>query len=453
MTECNGLPLLFSSVGTKKIVADFAGGDLTSDGGLPLLREVDRKLGLIDALDAAIYDPRFQPLVVHEQRTILAQRIFAIAAGYEDLNDHQTLRNDTLLAALTDRQLKVGQKEGDPLSSPPTLCRLENRITRGDLVRMSKALVEAFIASHSVPPEELVLDFDATDDAVHGNQEGRFFHGYYDHYCFLPLYVTCGQQLLAAYLRPANIDGAKHSRAILKLLVSRFRQEWPNVKIIFRADSGFCRWRMMRWCDRHNVEYILGLAKNEVLKRLARRSMITARWQCRCTGLKQRLFEDFDYAAGAWDRPRRVIAKAEHSDQGDNPRFLVTSLTGQAQGLYDDLYCQRGDAENRIKEQQLGLFADRTSCHAFLANQFRVLLSAAAYVLVETLRRVGLCRTELASAQVGTIRLKLLKIGGRIVRSVRRLVIHLASGFPLQETFKIILRHLQEWRCAPNPSP
>jgi len=453
MTECNGLPLLFSSVGTKKIVADFAGGDLTSDGGLPLLREVDGKLGLIDALDAAIYDPRFQPLVVHEQRTILAQRIFAIAAGYEDLNDHQTLRNDTLLAALTDRQLKVGQKEGDPLSSPPTLCRLENRITRGDLVRMSKALVEAFIASHSVPPEELVLDFDATDDAVHGNQEGRFFHGYYDHYCFLPLYVTCGQQLLAAYLRPANIDGAKHSRAILKLLVSRFRQEWPNVKIIFRADSGFCRWRMMRWCDRHNVDYILGLAKNEVLKRLARRSMITARWQCRCTGLKQRLFEDFDYAAGTWDRPRRVIAKAEHSDQGDNPRFLVTSLTGQAQGLYDDLYCQRGEAENRIKEQQLGLFADRTSCHAFLANQFRVLLSAAAYVLVETLRRVGLCRTELASAQVGTIRLKLLKIGGRIVRSVRRLVIHLASGFPLQETFKIILRHLQEWRCAPNPSP
>ena len=453
MTECNGLPLLFSSVGTKKIVADFAGGDLTSDGGLPLLREVDGKLGLIDALDAAIYDPRFQPLVVHEQRTILAQRIFAIAAGYEDLNDHQTLRNDTLLAALTDRQLKVGQKEGDPLSSPPTLCRLENRITRGDLVRMSKALVEAFIASHSVPPEELVLDFDATDDAVHGNQEGRFFHGYYDHYCFLPLYVTCGQQLLAAYLRPANIDGAKHSRAILKLLVSRFRQEWPNVKIIFRADSGFCRWRMMRWCDRHNVDYILGLAKNEVLKRLARRSMITARWQCRCTGLKQRLFEDFDYAAGTWDRPRRVIAKAEHSDQGDNPRFLVTSLTGQAQGLYDDLYCQRGEAENRIKEQQLGLFADRTSCHAFLANQFRLPLSAAAYVLVETLRRVGLCRTELASAQVGTIRLKLLKIGGRIVRSVRRLVIHLASGFPLQETFKIILRHLQEWRCAPNPSP
>jgi hypothetical protein len=452
MTECNGLPLLFASMDRRQIVADFHGGDLTSDGGLPLLREVDRKIGLIDAVNDAIHDPRFQPLVVHDQRTLLAQRIFAIAAGYEDLNDHQSLRNDTLLAALTDRQLKCGQKEEDPLSSPPTLCRLENRITRGDLVRMSKVLVEQFIASHATPPEELVLDFDATDDAVHGNQEGRFFHGYYDHYCFLPLYVTCGQQLLVAYLRPANIDGAKHSRAVLKLLVTRFRRVWPNVKIIFRADSGFCRWRMMRWCDRNGVDYILGLAKNDVLKRLARRSMTTARWQYRCTGFKQRLFEEFSYAAATWDRPRRVIAKAEHGEQGQNPRFVVTSLSGEAQGLYDKLYCQRGDAENRIKEQQLGLFADRTSCHAFLANQFRVLLSATAYVLVETLRRVGLAGTELACAQVGTIRLRLLKIGGRIVRTVRRIVIHLASGFPLQQTFATILRRLRDWRCAPAPA-
>ena len=453
MTECNEQSLLFSSLGAKKIVADFDGGDLTSDGGLPLLREVDRKIGLIDALDAAIYDPRFQPLVVHDQRTILAQRILAIAAGYEDLNDHQTLREDTLLQALTDRQLKVGQKPQDPLSSPPTLCRLENRITRVDLVRMSKVLVEMFIASHATPPEELVLDFDATDDPVHGNQEGRFFHGYYDEYCFLPLYVTCGQQLLVAYLRPSNIDAGLHSRAILKLLVRRFREVWPNVKIIFRADSGFARWRMMRWCDRHRVDYILGLAKNSRLKELARRSMVTARWQHRCSGQKQRLFEEFPYAAGTWDRPRRVIAKAEHSEQGENPRFVVTSLAGDPQALYDELYCQRGDAENRIKEQQLGLFADRTSCHAFLANQFRVLLSAAAYVLVETLRRVALAGTELASAQVGTIRLKLLKIGGRIVRSVRRIVIHLAGGFPLQEVFQAIVCRLREWRCPPSPAP
>ena len=317
---------------------------------------------------------------------------------------------------------------------------------------MSQVLVEAFIASHTTAPKELVLDFDATDDTIHGNQEGRFFHGYYDHYCFLPLYVTCGQQLLVAYLRPANIDGARHSRAILKLLVTRFRQEWPDVKIILRADSGFCRWRTLRWCDRHGVDYILGLAKNAVLKRLARRSMITARWQYRCTGAKQRLFEEFSYAAKTWDRKRRVIAKAEHSEQGENPRFVVTTLQGVPQALYDELYCQRGDAENRIKEQQLGLFADRTSCHAFLANQFRVLLSATAYVLMETLRRVGLAGTELATAQVGTIRLKLLKIGGRIVQSIRRLVIHLASGFPLQKTFVTILRHLHDWRCVPTPT-
>jgi hypothetical protein len=461
MTECNAQPLLFSSLGHKKIVADFSGGNLTSDGGLPLLREVDRKIGLIDALNGVICDPRFQPLVVHEQRTLLAQRILALAAGYEDLNDHDTLRKDTLLQDLTDRHLKAGQKPDDPLSSPPTLCRLENRLTRSDLVRMSRVLVETFIASHDTPPKELVLDFDATDDPVHGNQEGRFFHGYYDHYCFLPLYVFCGDQLLVAYLRPANIDGAKHSRAILKLLVQRFRQEWPDVKIIFRGDSGFCRWRTMRSCDRRGVDYILGMPKNKRLERLARRSMITARWQHRATGQKQRLFEEFQYAAGTWDRPRRLIAKAEHTDQGENPRFVVTTLSGDGQDLYDRVYCARGEAENRIKEQQLGLFADRTSCHGFLANQFRVLLSAAAYVLMETLRRVGLAGTDLARAQVGTIRLKLLKIGGRIVRTVRRLVVHLASSFPLQSLLRTVLHRLLDWsqrprtdrRCPPTAGP
>ena len=445
--------MLFANVARRQFIADFEGGDLTSDGGLPLLREVDRKIGLIDAIDHAICDPRCQWLIEHDQRTLLAQRIFAIAAGHEDLNDHQALRDDTLLKAVTDRKLKGRQSEEDPLSSPPTLCRLENRITRQDLARVAGVLVEAFVASHQTPPKELVLDFDATDDAVHGNQEGRFFHGYYDHYCFLPLYVTCGQQLLVAYLRPSNIDAARHSRAILKLLVSRLRQQWPDVRIILRADSGFCRWRTLRWCDRNGVDYIMGLAKNAVLKRLARRSMVQARWDCRRTGDKQRLFEELQYAAGTWDRKRRVIAKAEHTEQGDNPRFVVTSLTGDAQDLYDNLYCPRGDAENRIKEQQLGLFADRTSCHDFLANQFRVLLSAGAYVLLETLRRVGLAGTELSKAQAGTIRLKVLKIGGRIVRSVRRLVVHLASGFPLQSMFVTIVCRLREWRCLPILAP
>lgn len=453
MTQCNRLPLTFSSLGRRKIVADFAGGDLTSDGGLPLLREVDRRIGLLDALNDAVADPRCPWLIEHHQRTLLAQRVLALAAGYEDLNDHQTLRHDTLWQALTDRRPKAGQTEADPLASPPTLCRLENRITRGDLARMAQVLVETFIASRATPPTELVLDFDATDDPIHGNQEGRFFHGYYDHYCFLPLYVTCGQQLLVAYLRPSNIDAAKHSGAILKLLVTRFRREWPEVKIIFRADSGFCRWHLMRWCDRHGVDYLLGLARNPRLQRLARRLMIQARWDYRRTAQKQRLFEEFSYAAAPWDRPRRVLVKAEHSAQGDNPRFLVTSLDGQPQTLYDDRYCPRGDAENRIKEQQLGLFADRTSCHSFLANQFRVLLSAAGYVLLETLRRVGLAGTELAAAQATTIRLKLLKIGGRVQRSVRRLVLHLASGYPLQKTFAAILRRLEDWRCPPTRAP
>lgn len=453
MTDCTIGPLSFSSFNRRQFVADFKGGDLTSDGGLGLLREVDRKIGLIDAIDRAIHDPRRPWLIEHDQRTLLAQRIFAIAAGYEDLNDHQTLRDDTLLKALTERRPNGRRGQDEPLSSPSTLCRLENRVTRGDLVGMAQALVEAFVASHEAPPEQLVLDFDATDDAIHGNQQGRFFHGYYDHYCFLPLYVTCGQQLLAAYLRPSNIDAARHSRAILKLLVDRFRRAWPEVRIVFRADSGFCRWKLLRWCDRHGVDYVVGLAKNAVLKRLSRRSRVQARWTYRRTGEKQRLFEAFDYAAGTWDRRRRVVAKAEHGDRGENPRFIVTSLDGDPQDLYDRLYCQRGDAENRIKEQQLGLFADRTSCHDFLANQFRVLLSAAAYVLIETLRRVGLAGTELAGAQSGTIRLKLLKIGARVVRSVRRLVVHLASGYPMRRTFETVVRRLRDWRCVPIPDP
>jgi hypothetical protein len=444
---------LFASLDRRQLVADFDGGDITSDGGLPLLREVDRKIGLLDALDAAIGDPRNPIFVVHDQRTMLAQRIFGIAAAYEDLNDHNRLRRDTLLQAMTERQLKPSQEEGDPLASPSTLCRLENRLTRGDLVRMAEVFVEKFVASYHTPPQELVLDFDATDDPIHGLQEGRFFHGYYDEYCFLPLYVYCGDQLLVAYLRPSNIDAAKHSRAILCLLVERFRQVWPNVRIVFRGDSGFCRWRMLRWCDRHGVDYIVGLAKNNVLKRMARRSMIQARWDHRRSGLKQRLFEDLTYAAGTWDRSRRVIAKAEHSDQGENPRFVVTSLQGPGQDLYEKVYCQRGEMENRIKEQQLHLFADRTSCHDFLANQFRVLLSAAAYVLVETLRRVGLAGTELAQAQVDTIRLKLLKIGARVVRSVRRIVLHLASGYPLRELLAGVIRRLQDWRCTPAIGP
>jgi hypothetical protein len=292
------------------------------------------------------------------------------------------------------------------------------------------------------PPDELILDFDATDDLVHGNQDRRFFHGYYDNYCFLPLYVFCGSRLLVAYLRPANIDAALHSGAILKLLVKRIRQQWPNVRIIFRGDSGFCRWKLMRWADRNNVRYIIGLARNAVLERLSQRWAETSKTQFEQTHRKQRMFGEFSYAAETWDCRRRVIVKAEHLRQGENTRFVVTSLEGEPQRLYDDLYCQRGEAENRIKEQQLGLFADRTGCHDFVANQFRVLLSAAAYILMDTLRRQGLAGTELANAQVWTIRNKILKIGARIVCSVRRIVLHLAGGYPFKNLFAFALARL-----------
>jgi len=369
---------------------------------------------------------------------MIAQRIVAIALGYEDLNDHQTLRGDPALQVAAGR-LPDGAL---PLASPPTLCRLENRIERQTLVRIAKVLVDQFIAAHNQPPEHLILDFDATDDPVHGRQEGRFFHGYYDSYCYLPLYVFCGDELLVAYLRPSKIDASKHSRALLKLLVGQLRQAWPDVKITIRADSGFCRWRLMRWCDSHGIGYVLGLARNQALERLAADWINRAERQFRTTGQPQRIFGSFSYAASTWDRPRRVIVKAEHNAQGPNPRFVVANVPGDPQELYEDVYCQRGDMENRIKEQQLDLFADRTSCHRFLANQFRLLLSSAAYVLVQALRRTALRATDLAQAQVGTIRLKLLKSAARVVVSARRVVFHLATSYPFAAQLGAVFEHL-----------
>ena len=439
MTDCNTQSLLFSSLSSKKIQADFNGGSLTSDAGALLLRELDRRIGLIDSINRCIPDPRNQFFIAHQQKTMLAQRIFGIALGYEDLNDHQDLRQDPLFQIISER----GIKDDMPLASPPTLCRLENRVDRKTLAEIAKVFVERFIASYTQAPDELIFDFDPTDDPVHGNQEKRFFHGYYDHYCFLPLYVFCGTRLLVAYLRPADIDPAMHSKAILKLLVKRIRQAWPNVKIIFRGDSGFCRWRLMRWCDKHDVGYIIGFARNAVLIRLAEQFISISKTQFEQTQQKQRIFGEFMYAADTWDKQRRVIVKAEHLGQGENTRFVVTNLAGDPQELYDNLYCQRGEMENRIKEQQLGLFADRTSCHDFVANQFRVLLSAAAYILIETLRKEALADTELANAQVGTIRNKILKIGARVVCSVRRIVLHLAGGYPLKELFARVLARLR----------
>jgi len=447
MTDCTQSYLPFSSLGCKKIQADFTGGRLTSDAGVLLLREADQRLGLTEVISECISDPRDSRYVDHSQIEMLRQRIYAIALGYEDLNDHDTLRQDPALQVAAERMRR--EEEAQALSSSPTLCRLENRVSRDEMWRISKVFVDQFIASHRSPPEEIILDFDATDDPVHGNQEKRFFHGYYDCYCFLPLYVFCEEQLLAAYLRPSGIDASHHSRAILRLLVNRLREAWPEVRITIRGDSGFCRWRLMRWCEKHDVSYILGLARNPVLERRARPWMRRAERVVQGTGEAYRLFGTIRYGALTWDRRRRVIVKAEWLPQGPNNRFVVTNLPGDPEDLYDLIYCQRGEMENRIKEQQLGLFADRTSCHAFKANQFRLILSSAAYLLMEGIRRLGLYRTELARAQVQTIRLKLFKVAARVKQSVRRVVFHLATGYPYRTLLAKVLFQL---RSSSTPS-
>jgi hypothetical protein len=364
---------------------------------------------------------------VHDGLSLLRQRVYALALGYEDLNDHHTLRRDAAIQSAVD---------GDQvLASSSTLCRWENRADRQAAGRMHAVIVEQFIASFKKAPKKLILDFDATDDAVHGKQEGRFFHGYYDHYCFLPLYVFCRDQLLVSYLRPSKIDGAKHAWAILALLVKRLRQAWPQVKIIFRGDSGFCRWRLLSWCERHDVGYIVGVAKNKRLNAMTAQLQRDAEACYAALGSKVRWFHDIHYAAGSWKRTRRVIAKIEHTDKGRNPRYVVTNLTGDGQRLYEKLYCARGEMENRIKEQQLDLFADRTSCHRWWPNQFRLLLSSLAYMLLEAIRRVALQGTELASAYVSTLRLKLLKIGAVILCNTRRIRFLLSSAYPYQKLF------------------
>lgn len=418
----------FDSCQRRRVEASFSGGEVTSDGGVLLLRAADRKLGLLASVARALEDPRRRKSCVHSALAMLRQRVFALGLGYEDLNDHDTLRHDVALQTGVDR--------ARVLASAPTLCRFENRADRDAAWAVNGILVEQFIASHKRPPKELVLDFDATDDRVHGAQEGRFFHGYYDHYCFLPLYVFCGEQLLTAYLRPSNIDPAKHAGAILKLLVTRIRQAWPKTRIVFRADSGFCRHVVLGWCERNEVGYIVGLARNKRLQTLSSALGTRAEAAFNATGEKQRLFGEFTYAASTWKRERRVIAKAEHTRNGANPRYILTNLEGDAQHLYDDIYCARGDMENRIKEQQLGLYADRTSCHRWWPNQWRVLLAALAYTLMQAIRRIALTGTELARAQCTTLRNKLLKVGAVLLRNTRRIHFHLACAYPYQALFR-----------------
>jgi len=417
----------FGRLGRRVVEGRFDGGSMTSDGGVMLLSAVDRKLGLIEAASRCIADPRNPLLITHGVRDMLRQRVYGLALGWEDLNDHAALRQDVAV------QTAVGVDR--EVASAPTLCRLEKWADRATAVRLHRLLIEQFVASFKTAPEELVLDFDATDNPLHGQQEQRFFHGYYDSYCYLPLYVFCGQQLLCAYLRPSRIDAAQHTAAILKLLVTRLRQAWPGVRIIFRGDSGFCRQRVINWCERAGVNYIIGLARNPRLEAMVEFAQWALKDDYERTGHKQRLIDEFRYAAQSWPHERRVITRLEWGEQGHNPRFIVTNLQGDAGALYDDLYCQRGEAENRIKEAQVGLFATRTSCHVFAANQLRMLLAALGYVLIERLRALALQGTALASAQVDTLRIKLLKVAAVITRNTRRIRLYLASSWPSAPIF------------------
>jgi hypothetical protein len=427
MPKCTKDRIDFGRFGRRVIQADFSGGDLSSDGGLLLLRQVDRHLGLSRAAAAAMPDPRDPERIRHCLRDLLAQRLYGLCCGYEDLNDHKALRGDVLM------QTAVGRDE--LLASAPTFSRLENRATRAQAWALHGVLIDQFIACHEQAPEELVLDIDASDVPLHGNQELSQFHAYYDHHCYLPLYVFCGQAMLACYLRPSKIDGAKHAAALIKLLVTRLRRAWPDTRFIVRGDSGFCRRRLLQWCERADVGYVIGLARNARLHaavELAEASLVDA---YSASGVKQRLIGEFSYAAKSWSCERRVITRLEYGNQGTNPRFIVTNLQGDPVQLYEHLYCQRGEAENRIKEAQLDLFGTRASCSRFIANQFRLLLAALAYTLMQRLRALALQASELERASAATIRVRLLKIGAAILRNTRRVRVMLASHHPLRGLF------------------
>lgn len=433
MPNCTAALDLFPVISRRKIELNFNGGDITGDAGLLLLGQVDRKLGLLSCIAPLLPDDRALERVEHNTLELLRQRVYEIVQGNEDLNDHQRRRVDPAL------QTALGKV--DVAASAPTLCRFEQRATTAVTWKVQAEFVRQFIASHAAPPTELILDFDASDIPLHGNQEERFFHGYYDNYCYLPLYVFCGDQLLVSYLRPSKLDAAKHAGAILKWLTAQLRAAWPEVRVIFRGDSGFCRRKILHWCERNSVDYVVGLAKNARLKAIAADLMNLAKTGFDESGTKQRLFDHFEYAAKTWNHPRRVIAKAEHSALGSNPRFILTTLAGDPQQLYDRLYCARGEMENRIKECQLGLFGTRLSGHRFAVNQFRLLLASMAYILLERLRTLGLAGTSLACAQAQTLRTQLLKAGAVITRNTRRIRFFISSSFVHQEAFLKVARH------------
>jgi hypothetical protein len=452
MTECSELRFAFATEGRREIVAEFNGGAMSSDGGTLLLRETDRKLKLLERFSQCFLDFRNPIFVEHRIEQLVAQRVYGLALGYEDLNDHELLRQDPLLRVLSGKR-EPGQ---EALAGKSTLNRMElgdgtpNRYKKITFWRdaIDDLLVDAFLEAHTAVPEQIVLDIDTTDFALHGGQEGRFYHGYYDHYCYLPLYVFAGEHVLCARLRPSNIDPSAGSRKEIERIVRKIRALWPGVKIVLRGDSGFCREELMAWCEAHQVDYVFGLARNCLLEKITADALEQARRQWEETQQPARVFVEFEHetVSGTWSRRRRVVAKAEHIDGKSNPRFLVTSLGAAAwpaRPLYEDLYCARGDMENRIKEQFM-LFADRVSAATMRANQLRLYLSVMAYSLVCGLRRLGLRATQLAHAQADTIRLRLLKIGAQIRVTLRKVWVHRSSSFPLQILFA---QALQQLRC------
>jgi len=453
MTECNQSGFEFEASGRREIVARFDGGTISSDGGALLLRQTDKRLNLLPRLAECFLDGRNQEQVEHSILEMLSQRIYGLALGYEDINDHEQLRKDPVFGMLAGRD-----ELEKPLAGKSTLNRMELGAGTNDRYKkitfwkeaVDELLVKVFLESHQQAPEQIILDVDTTDLPLHGKQEGRFFHGYYDSYCYLPLYIFCGEQVLCARLREANHDAAWGSLTEIRRIVAQIRMAWPNVKIILRGDSGFCRNELMSWCENHGVDFVFGMARNQKLRRIIGAQMHTATQQWKQTGKPARVFSEFPYQTkrtkkSGWDRQRRVAAKAEHIDGKENPRFVVTSLTSErwaAQALYEELYCARGDMENRIKEQ-FSLFADRVSSETMRANQMRLYLSAMSYVLVSGLRRLGLKETELADAQVSTIRTKLLKIGAQIRVTVRKVWVSMASSYPWQDLYGRVWANLR----------
>lgn len=447
--EDNHLKLEFQQADGRRVVADFGGGDITSDGGSLLVRQVASRSNMLADFADCFTDHRDTERTDHSIEQLVSQRVLGITCGYEDLNDHDHLRDDPLWRLLAGK----ANPDEQPAAGKSTLNRLEVGVgkeadqtpSRYHKIGLNEQAVEGlftdwYISAHKDdPPEEIILDIDATDDPLYGTQQERFFHGYYGHYCYLPLYIFAGDHLLWSELRPSGIDAAKGSVEAVSKIVSRLRRAWPTVRIILRGDSGFAREKVMRWCEIHGVDYVIGLAKNDRLKRLLAPWAATAEHLHQVSSQTERVFGEFYYQTlTSWSRSRRVVGKAEVSDKGSNPRFVVTSLHPghyPADQLYEQLYCARGEAENRIKEQQLYLFADRTSCHRMAANQLRLWFSSVAYWLLCELRRIGLQATQWRRAQCHTIRNKLLKIGGLVRVSVRRVRVALAGGYPWKATF------------------